>query len=173
MDFHPKIVLIYALLSLQRRESNLRAFLIQNFNFARLFARLTPVFLLNKAPVFYKKMSPSEEFATLSTHSYNLYRIFSSETFLQKSRWKWMVMELACEGQRGSQQGRGATQSLRVTVLKITPHLQSQGSRRRQKAPNRRLVLGRPPRHPELWSKGCQHQKEDLCFSLCRCQPWC
>ena len=59
MDFHPKIVLINALLLLQRRESNLPAFLIQNLNFARIFARLTPVFLLKKnaslSPVFYKK----------------------------------------------------------------------------------------------------------------------
>ena len=67
MNFHPKIVLIYALLSLQRRESNLRAFLIQNLNFARLFARLTPVFLLKKSARLLQKMSPSEEFATLTT----------------------------------------------------------------------------------------------------------
>jgi len=60
MNFHPKIVLIYALLSLQRRESNLRAFLIQNLNFARLFARLTPVFLLKKAPVFRPSFTKNE-----------------------------------------------------------------------------------------------------------------
>ena len=69
MNFHPKIVLIYALLSLQRRQSNLRAFLIQNLNFARIFALLTPVFLLKKKRPYFarllQKMSPSEEFATL------------------------------------------------------------------------------------------------------------
>ena len=63
-ELSPKIVLIYALLLLKCRESNLRAFLIHNLNFARLFARLTPVFLLNKRPSFarlFTKMSPSEE----------------------------------------------------------------------------------------------------------------
>ena len=59
MNFHPNIVMIYALLSLKCRESNLRAFLYKNLNFARLFARLTPVFLLKKSarlsPVFYQK----------------------------------------------------------------------------------------------------------------------
>ena len=46
----------------------MRAFLIHNLNFARLFARLTPVFLLKKRPSFarlFTKMSPSEELVTL------------------------------------------------------------------------------------------------------------
>ena len=67
MKFHPKIVLIYA-----RCESNLRAFQYKNLNFARLFARLTPVFLLKKRPSFARllpKMSPSEELATLGRSS--------------------------------------------------------------------------------------------------------
>ena len=61
-------MLIYALLLLKCRESYLRAFLIHNLNFARLFARLTPVFLLKKRPSFarlFTKMSPSEELVTL------------------------------------------------------------------------------------------------------------
>ena len=58
-------MLIYALLLLKCRESYLRAFLIHNLNFARLFARLTPVFLLKKSARLLQKMSPSEEFATL------------------------------------------------------------------------------------------------------------
>ena len=69
MNFHPNIVMIYALLSLKCRESNLRAFLYKNLNFARLFARLTPVFFAKKKrPSFARllpKMSPSEELATL------------------------------------------------------------------------------------------------------------
>ena len=67
-ELSPKIVLIYALLLLKCRESYLRAFLIHNLNFARLFARLTPVFLLKKRPSFarlFTKMSPSEELVTL------------------------------------------------------------------------------------------------------------
>ena len=67
-ELSPKIVLIYALLLLKCRESYLRAFLIHNLNFARLFARLTPVFLLKKRPSFarlFTKMSPSEEVVTL------------------------------------------------------------------------------------------------------------
>ena len=43
-------------------------FLIHNLNFARLFARPTPVFLLKKRPSFarlFTKMSPSEELVTL------------------------------------------------------------------------------------------------------------
>ena len=67
-ELSPKIVLIYALLLLKCRESNLRAFLIHNLNFARLCARLTPVFLLKKRPYFarlFTKMSPSEELVTL------------------------------------------------------------------------------------------------------------
>ena len=67
-ELSPKIVLIYAVLLLKCRESNLRAFLIHNLNFARLFARLTPVFLLKKRPSFarlFTKMSPSEELVTL------------------------------------------------------------------------------------------------------------
>ena len=62
-------MLIYALLLLKCRESNLHAFLIHNLNFARLFARLTHVFLLKKSPSFaciFTKMSPSEELGTLS-----------------------------------------------------------------------------------------------------------
>ena len=61
-------MLIYALLLLKCRKSNLRAFLIHNLNFARLFARLTPVFLLKKRPSVarpFTKMSPSEEVVTL------------------------------------------------------------------------------------------------------------
>ena len=67
-ELSPKIVLIYALLLLKCRESNFRVFLIHNLNFARLFARLTPVFLLKKRPSFarlFTKMSPSEELVTL------------------------------------------------------------------------------------------------------------
>ena len=44
------------------------AFLIHDLNFARLFARLTPVFLLKRRPSFarlFTKMSPSEELVTL------------------------------------------------------------------------------------------------------------
>ena len=52
MNFHPKIVLIYALLSLKCRKSNLRAFLKQKLEFcpsfcpsnARIFAKKVPVF---------------------------------------------------------------------------------------------------------------------------------
>ena len=43
-------------------------FVVENLNFARLFARLTPVFLLKKRPSFarlFTKMSPSEELVTL------------------------------------------------------------------------------------------------------------
>ena len=67
-ELSPKIVLIYALLLLKCRESYLRAFLIHNLNFARLFARLMPVFLLKERPSFarlFTKMSPSEELVTL------------------------------------------------------------------------------------------------------------
>ena len=48
MNFHPKIVLIYALLSLKRRESNLRAFLIQKLEFC-------PSFRPSNARIFAKK----------------------------------------------------------------------------------------------------------------------
>ena len=59
MNSHPKIVLIYALLSLKRRESNLRAFLIQKLEFrpsfrpsnARIFAKKNA----RLSPVFYQK----------------------------------------------------------------------------------------------------------------------
>jgi len=67
-ELSPEIVLIYALLLLKCRESNLRAFLIPNLDFARLFARQSPVFLLKKRPSFarlFKKMSSSDEFVTL------------------------------------------------------------------------------------------------------------
>ena len=67
-ELSPKIVLIYAVLLLKCRMSNLRAFLIHSLNFARLFARLTPVFLLKKRPSFarlFTKRSPSEELVTL------------------------------------------------------------------------------------------------------------
>ena len=52
MNFHPEIVSIYA--------SRIYAlFKYKNLNFARLFARITPVFLLKKSarllPVFYQK----------------------------------------------------------------------------------------------------------------------
>ena len=60
MNFHPNIVMIYALLSLKCRESNLRAFLYKNLNFARLFARLTPVFLLKNASVFRPSFTKNE-----------------------------------------------------------------------------------------------------------------
>ena len=43
MNFHPKIVLIYALLSLQRRETNLRVFLIQKLEFCPFFCDLVHV----------------------------------------------------------------------------------------------------------------------------------
>ena len=75
-------MLIYALLLLKCRESNLRAFLIHNLNFARLFARLTPVFLLKKRPSFarlFTKMSPSEELVTLERHLCSIYNRFRRE----------------------------------------------------------------------------------------------
>jgi len=68
-------VLIYALLLLKYREAYLRAFLIHDLNFARLFARLTPVFLLKKRPSFarlFTKMSPSEELVTLPNIHHSL-----------------------------------------------------------------------------------------------------
>ena len=67
MNFHPKIVLIYALLSLKMSRVEFARFLIQKLKFCRLFARLTPVFLLKKRPSFahrFTKASPSEEFFT-------------------------------------------------------------------------------------------------------------
>ena len=63
MNFHPKILLIYALLPLKRRELNLHAFLIQKLEFcpsnARIFAKKNARLL--------QKMSPSEELTTLHT----------------------------------------------------------------------------------------------------------
>ena len=67
-------MLIYALLLLKYREAYLRAFLIHDLNFARLFARLTPVFLLKKRPSFarlFTKMSPSEELGILDMYPNN------------------------------------------------------------------------------------------------------
>ena len=59
MNFHPNIVMIYALLSLKCRESNLRAFLILKLEFcpsfrpsnARIFAKKSA----RLSPVFYQK----------------------------------------------------------------------------------------------------------------------
>ena len=61
MNFHPKVVLIYALLSSKCHESNLRAFLIQKLEFCPSNAR---IFAKNSARLL-PKMSPSEELATL------------------------------------------------------------------------------------------------------------
>ena len=66
MNFHPKIVLIYALLSLKRRESNLRAFLLQKLEFCPSFRPSNAcIFAKKKSARLFTKMSPSEEFFTL------------------------------------------------------------------------------------------------------------
>merc|ERR1719239_689815 len=96
-ELSPKIVLIYALLLLKCRESYLCAFLIHNFNFARLFARLTPVFLLKKPPSFarlFTKMSPSEELVTLDWGSRELHRINSVGRTMQRLRCREGVRDV-------------------------------------------------------------------------------
>ena len=56
----------------KNRESNLRVFFKnKNLNFARLYTRLMPVFLLKKCPSFarlFSNMGSSEEFGTLQMH---------------------------------------------------------------------------------------------------------
>jgi hypothetical protein len=59
MNLHPKIVLIYALLSLKRRESNLRAFLLQKLEFCPSFRPSNACIFAKKSarlsPVLYQK----------------------------------------------------------------------------------------------------------------------
>jgi len=65
MNFHPNIVMIYALLSLKCRESNLRAFLIQKLEFRPSFRPSNARIFAKKSARIFLKMSPSEELATL------------------------------------------------------------------------------------------------------------
>ena len=69
MNFHPKIVLIYALLSLKCRDSNLRAFLIHKHEFCPSFRPSNACIFPKKIRLSFTrlliKMIPSKEFATL------------------------------------------------------------------------------------------------------------
>ena len=73
MNFHPKIVLIYALLSLKRRESNLRAFLMQKLEFCHSFRPSNAHIFAKKSARLLPKMSPSEELATLLFYCFCLH----------------------------------------------------------------------------------------------------
>ena len=81
---HLIIMLIYALFC-QKAASHIYVFLNKSLNFARLFARLMPIFLQKKCPSLprlFSKMSPSEELQhcfTIISHDIQLparYRVF-------------------------------------------------------------------------------------------------